>query len=89
MRYNDANYAIFDDIGGLKYLPQYKNWLGCQKQFQVKQLYKDPVLIDWGKPTIWLSNDDPRSEVGLSPVDIEWLEGNCLIINITESIVSI
>lgn len=86
MRYNEAEYAVFDDMQ-LKYVPQFKNWLGCQKSFQVKVLYKDPVLIDWGKPCIWVSNDDPRLESHLSHTDVEWLEGNCTFVNITEPIV--
>lgn len=85
MKYRDAKYAIFDDMGGLKYVPQFKNWLGGQAEFQVKQLYKDPVLIKWGKPSIWLSNTDPRNEC--SPADVDWLEGNCIFVNITHSIV--
>lgn len=80
-----TKYAIFDDIqGGIKFFPQFKNWLGCQAQFQIKVLYKDPVLIDWGKPTIWLSNSDPR--VDLSPDDATWIEGNCDIIYIEHAI---
>lgn len=86
MRYKEVEYAIFDDMQ-LKYVPQFKNWLGCQFSFQVKVLYKDPVLISWGKPCIWLSNDDPRLESHLTSTDIEWLEGNCVFVNITESIV--
>lgn len=85
MRYKDVKYAIFDDMQ-LKYVPQFKNWLGCQHAFQVKVLYKDPVLIQWGKPCIWLSNDDPRMEPHLSVTDIEWLEGNCVFYNLTRSI---
>ncbi|AUW34333.1 replication-associated protein [Gemycircularvirus recro1] len=86
MRYKDADYAIFDDMQ-LKYVPQFKNWLGCQANFQVKVLYKDPVLIEWGKPCIWLSNDDPRHEAHLTDTDIRWLEGNCTFIHLTEPIV--
>lgn len=85
MRYKDVEYAVFDDMQ-LKFVPQYKNWLGCQKQFQVKILYKDPVIIDWGKPCIWLSNDDPRLEPHLSETDIQWLEGNCVFVNLREPI---
>lgn len=86
MRYDEVDYAIFDDMGGLKYVPQFKNWLGGQAEFQVKQLYRDPVLITWGKPTIWLSNWDPREE-DISHSDREWLEGNCTFIHIDVSIV--
>jgi len=86
MRYGDVDYAVFDDMQ-LKYVPQYKNWLGCQSNFQVKVLYKDPVLITWGKPVIWLSNDDPRQEAHLTQNDIDWLEGNCDFIHLAEPIV--
>lgn len=86
MRYDDVEYAIFDDMQ-LKFVPQFKNWLGCQKDFQVKVLYKDPILIHWGKPCIWLSNDDPRNESHLTQTDIDWLNGNCVFVNIDRTIV--
>lgn len=76
MRFAEVDYAVFDDIqGGIKFFPGYKNWLGCQMQFQVKALYRDPVLIQWGKPTIWVANTDPRLDLGYT--EVEWLEGNC------------
>lgn len=79
------DYAIFDDIqGGIKFFHGYKNWLGAQFNFQVKVLYKDPVLIKWGKPSIWLSNTDPRDD--MVSADIMWLEGNCDFVNVTSSI---
>lgn len=85
MRYSDVEYAVFDDIqGGIKFFPGFKNWLGCQMQFQVKALYRDPILIDWGKPCIWVGNTDPRLD--MSPEDIEWLEGNCDFIHVGETI---
>lgn len=85
MRAKDADYAIFDDLqGGISFFPSYKNWLGCQQQFQVKKLYRDPVLIQWGKPCIWISNTDPRDE--MKQADIEWLEGNCSFIHVTSPI---
>jgi len=78
-------YAIFDDIqGGIKFFPGFKNWLGCQRQFQVKVMYKDPILIDWGRPCIWLANTDPREE--MSHDDVMWLEGNCHFVNVTTPI---
>lgn len=81
----DATYAIFDDIqGGIKFFPAFKNWLGSQYQFQIKGLYRDPELITWGKPSIWVANTDPRED--MSPADIEWLEGNCTFVNVTTAI---
>lgn len=80
-----ATYAIFDDIqGGIKFFPAYKNWLGCQHQFQIKGLYRDPELITWGKPSIWISNTDPRDD--MAPADIEWLEGNATFVHVSSTI---
>lgn len=82
MRYDDAQYAIFDDMqGGMGFVHGYKNWLGCQWSFQVKRLYKDPALITWGKPCIWLCNnkEDPRL---VESVDQEWLAENCIFVDL-------
>ncbi|AMH87711.1 replication-associated protein [Pteropus associated gemycircularvirus 7] len=82
MKHDGADYAVFDDIqGGIKFFHGFKNWLGAQAEFQVKVLYKDPVLIQWGKPSIWLSNSDPRYD--LSPSEVTWMEGNCLFVELT------
>lgn len=81
----DAQYAIFDDIaGGIKFFPRFKDWLGGQMQFTLKQLYKEPALFTWGKPSIWLSNTDPRDQMGIE--DIQWLEGNCTIVYVSSPI---
>nr|UBJ26249.1 replication-associated protein [Giant panda feces-associated gemycircularvirus] len=81
----EADYAVLDDIaGGIKFFPRYKDWLGCQMQFQLKVLYKEPSLFDWGRPCIWCSNVDPR--VGMDPVDIDWLEGNCVFVEVVTPI---
>jgi len=83
---DDVEYAIFDDInGGLKFFPNYKSWLGCQAQFYATDKYKGKKLIHWGKPSIWISNEDPRTNDG---VDIAWLEGNCQFINLSRSIIA-
>jgi hypothetical protein len=85
LKHESAKYAIFDDMaGGIKCVPTYKNWLGAQQQFQVKKLYKDPVLIQWGKPSIWIANTDPRNDV--SEDEITWLNANCKFYNITSSL---
>lgn len=77
-----ADYAVFDDIqGGIKFFHAWKNWLGGQKQFQIKGLYKDPQLLNWGKPCIWLSNTDPRLDMSYD--DTLWFEGNCDFVNVT------
>lgn len=80
-----AEYAVFDDMqGGIKFFHGWKNWLGCQSNFQVKVMYKDPQLIEWGRPSIWVANRDPRDEmrddVRFTQGDIDWLEANCTFI---------
>ncbi|YP_010798083.1 MAG: replication-associated protein [Genomoviridae sp.] len=81
----DDRYAIFDDMqGGIGFFHGWKNWLGSQHEFKIKLLYRDPVTIRWGKPCVWISNSDPRE--GMSQVDIDWLEGNCIFVNVTTTI---
>nr|QJB18568.1 MAG: replication-associated protein [Genomoviridae sp.] len=85
MKGSKAQYAVFDDIrGGIKFFPSYKEWLGCQQWVTVKCLYKEPQLVHWGKPGIWLSNTDPRLE--MLQADIDWMEGNVDFIEINEPI---
>jgi len=75
----DVKYAVFDDIrGGIKFFPAFKEWLGCQDYVTVKELYREPALVRWGKPTIWVSNDDPRLVMEAS--DVAWLEANAVFI---------
>nr|QJB18662.1 MAG: replication-associated protein [Genomoviridae sp.] len=83
--HEDVKYAIFDDIrGGIKFFPSFKEWLGGQAKVSVKCLYREPKPIRWGKPSIWLSNTDPRDEMQNS--DIEWMNANCTFIEVTDSI---
>ncbi|UDN67428.1 replication-associated protein [robinz virus RP_369] len=85
MRAASADYAVFDDIrGGIKFFPAFKEWLGCQEYVTVKQLYKDPTLVKWGKPSIWIANDDPR--LVMEAGDVSWLEANCTFIEICSPI---
>lgn len=82
---SDVKYAIFDDIrGGMKFFPAFKEWLGGQMWVTVKKLYRDPKVLRWGKPSIWISNEDPR--LGMDAGDVTWLEGNCIFVEITEAI---
>jgi len=81
MKAPNVDYAIFDDIrGGIKFFPAFKEWLGGQPFVTVKELYRDPKLVPWGKPTIWISNDDPRLVMEAS--DVSWMEKNVCFIEI-------
>lgn len=96
----DGRYAVFDDMrGGIEMFPSWKEWLGAQAVVTVKKLYRDPVQMVWGKPSIWLANSDPRDQlraditertplgkINLIEDDIKWLEANCVFVELTESI---
>jgi len=76
-----VDYAVFDDMrGGIKMFPSFKEWLGCQAYVTVKQLYREPKAVRWGKPCIWLSNTDPRLE--MEPADCTWMEANCFFVEL-------
>jgi len=84
-RASEARYAVFDDLqGGIKFFHGFKNWLGGQKCFQIKGLYRDPEQITWGKPSIWVANTDPRHD--MTSEDIHWMEGNCIFVEIVDQI---
>ena len=83
-----VDYAVFDDFGGLKFLPTYKFWLGHQKEFYVTDKYKGKQLVVWGKPSIWLNNVDPREEQGIRDDEVEWLNANCDFIYLDTELIS-
>lgn len=81
----DVDYAVYDDIrGGMKFFHSFKEWMGAQTYVTVKRLYKEPKLVRWGKPSIWLSNTDPRLD--MDPSDASWMEDNAVFIDISEPI---
>jgi len=85
LKSGDVEYAVFDDLrGGIKFFPSFKEWLGCQAWVTVKCLYREPKLVKWGKPSIWLSNTDPRHE--MSQEDVHWMEANCYFVEINSPI---
>lgn len=79
----DPKFAVFDDMqGGFEFFHGYKFWLGAQKEFEVTDKYKGKRHFEWGKPSVWIMNDDPTTH----KVDYEWLEGNCTIVHLTRPI---
>lgn len=83
---DDVTYAVFDDFGGLKFLPSYKFWFGHQQQFYVTDKYRGKKLVTWGRPSIWLNNTDPREEFGIRADEVEWLNANCIFIELDKPI---
>lgn len=85
MKLGEVEYAVFDDIrGGIKFFHSFKEWLGCQAYVTIKRLYKEPKAMKWGKPSIWISNTDPRNE--MAQADVDWMEKNCIFVEVNEAI---
>jgi hypothetical protein len=83
----DAEYAIFDDLkDGLRTKGfDYKCWLGGQLQFNATDKYTRKRVVSWGKPTIYITNDDPF-EARRGDIDFEWLRANVTVVNIDKNI---
>lgn len=80
---DDADYAIFDDIsGGLRSF-DYKAWMGGQLHFSITDKYMKKRSITWGRPCIYLSNENPLLDA--RGVDLDWLLANAVVVNIDRS----
>ena len=68
--------SIFDSLFGAE------GFLGAQKEFIVTDKYcKKRTIEDWGKPCIWLNNQNPLD----LPIPVwkkEWLTANCIFVNL-------
>lgn len=79
--WNDsAEYIILDDFN-IKYFPQWKSFLGAQDRFVLTDKYRKKRTVSWGKPCIWLCNDDGNPCGALSRTELDWIELNCVIFN--------
>lgn len=84
---DDVKYAVFDDMqGGFGYFHSFKFWLGAQKQFYATDKYKGKKLINWGRPSIYIANENPLADPGLKAGDVDWLMGNCEIVEVMTSL---
>jgi hypothetical protein len=84
---NTARYAVFDDMqGGFSFFHSYKFWLGAQKDFTVTDKYKHKQKVKWGRPSIVCMNANPLMD---SAVDQDWLLGNCVIVEVNETLASV
>lgn len=80
---DNVDYVIFDDIEWDEPVLKgsgYKAWLGGQPDFTCTDKYAKKVTIDWGKPSIYLTNKNPFQD--LHPRDVAWLEENCFIVDV-------
>jgi len=77
-----ADYVIFDDYDAAKF-PSYKCWFGAQEEFTLTDKYAKKRTVKWGKPMIWLSNDNPLNNPIFDP---NWLQMNCIVYNLEDKL---
>lgn len=75
---NKADYLVLDDIDW-KFLPNRKQFLGGQYEFELSDKYRSKRTVKWGKPTIYCMNDDNIAEMRKDPM-WPWIEGNCITV---------
>lgn len=80
-----AEYIIFDDFDAKSFSSSYKAWFGAQKQFTVTDKYMKKQTVTWGKPMIWLSNDNPLDS---GFFDRTWMESNTVVVNVRDKLFS-
>jgi hypothetical protein len=84
-QWNDkADYLICDDISW-KYFPSAKMLLGGQQVFTMSDKYARKRTVNWGKPCIYLMNNDNYLEMASDPI-WAWLEINCMFVFITNKL---
>lgn len=79
----EAEYAVFDDfdIEGKKleeYFRSWKCWFGAQKEFNITDKYKRKMNVKWGKPIIFISNND----IECSSKTLDYIRKNSIKINV-------
>ena len=82
---DNIDYIIIDDIDWDSTLLKgsaYKSWLGGQRSFVATDKYIKKLRVTWGKPCIFLCNDDPYLLV--SDTCRRFLDKNCFIEEVKE-----
>lgn len=80
---DEAEYAIFDDfdVDGKKleeYFRSWKCWFGAQKEFNITDKYKRKMNVKWGKPIIYISNN----EIDCSSKTLDYIRKNSIRVNV-------
>lgn len=82
----DADYIVLDDFSCeiTKYFPCWKCFFGGQKTFTLTDKYRGKKTVTWGKPMIWLSNEDPFKHLNIEQTD--FIKRNCSVIVLTNKL---
>jgi len=82
---DNIEYGVLDDLDWTDAIlkgNKYKAWLGAQEHFICTDKFLRKESITWGKPCIFLSNDDPT--VALKPSDYKWVQKNCWVVEVPD-----
>lgn len=80
----DAAYIIIDDFDKdpdtplERYFPSWKQFFGCQKEFTLTDKYRRKQKVKWGKPLIWISNN----EINCKSSTLDYIKKNGVKINV-------
>ena len=77
----DCDYGVLDDLVIEKF-PYWKQFLGCHKQFTVTDKYHKKKQIFWGKPVVWICNEDPK----VWSIDSDWMEDNVVVVRVNNKL---
>lgn len=89
---NEAEYLVIDDFD-FDFFPGMRKALwGAQKEFTAVDKFKRKRRILWGKPMIWLCNEEgsPFNKVAkdgnylLRGTELEWYRANCVEVAVSE-----
>jgi len=84
----DATYIVWDDFDW-KWLPYRKQFVGAQRQFVVSDKYRKKRSITWGKPSIFVWNDDNDPWRSFTTRELEWYQANTIRVILTEPLFNI
>lgn len=73
---HDVDYAVFDDFLWDNFVKFHKQWLGAQKEFTLTDKYRKKMTVTWGKPCIFLCNEDNV------PPSSDWMLSNCVFVRL-------
>lgn len=81
----NVDFGVLDDLDWTDPIlkgNKYKAWLGCQEHFICTDKYLRKESIQWGKPCIFLSNDNPTESLKHS--DFLWIQKNCWVVEVPD-----
>lgn len=78
-----AKYFVWDDVEW-QFLPNKKEYVGCQSTITINPKYKRVVTLQFGIPVIFLTNSDIRNKLSANDgIEIDFFNDNCITLVLT------